>query len=110
MATTARSKGTLVDVQAAAHRLQKQGEALLGRITKDAKTLATTRRSELVRDLQKLQRDVRTRVDRTVAQIERTLVKRLHAATEERVGKLERRVGDLERRFAELAGEPRDVG
>ncbi len=97
MAANAKAKGTLVDMQGAVRRLQKQGEVLIGRIGKDANALATKGRAELVRDLQKLQKEVHARVDRTVRDLERTLQKRLHAATEERVSKLEARVAELER-------------
>lgn len=109
MAVNAKSRGALVEVQGAVRRLQKQGEVLIGRIGKDAKALATKGRAELVRDLKKVQKEVHARVDRTVRDLERNLQKRLHAATEERVGKLEARLDELERRFSEAIGEREDA-
>ena len=105
MAANAKSKGALVEVQGAVRRLQRQGEVLIGRLGKDAKAFATKGRAELMRDMKKVQ----TRVDRSVRDLERTLVKRLHAATEERVGKLEARVAELERRVFEETGESEGV-
>lgn len=105
MAAKAKSEGRLAEVQAAVRRVQKQGEVLIGRVGKGAKALATKGRAEVLRELTKLQKDVQARVDRTVRDLERTLAKRLHAATEERVGELEVRVAELERRLADAAGE-----
>lgn len=105
MAANAKPKGTFIEVQGAVRRLQRQGEVLIDRIGKDAKAFATKGRAELVRDMKKVQ----TRVDRSVKDLERTLVKRLHAATEERVGKLEARVAELERRFSDVVGVGEDA-
>ena len=109
MAANARAKGTLVEIQGAVRRIQRQSEVLIGRIGKDAKALATKGRAELLRDFRKVQKEVQTRVDRGVKDLERTLQKRLHTATEERVGKLETRIAELERRLSEVVGAERDA-
>jgi hypothetical protein len=109
MAAKAKANGALVEVRGAVRRIQKQGEVLFGRIGKDAKALATKGRAELLREVAKVQKDLHTRVDKTVKELERTLLKRLHAATEERVGKLEVRVAELEQRMSSATGEGEDM-
>jgi hypothetical protein len=73
--------------------MQREGERMVARLRRDASGLVTRSRHEVMKE---------------VRDLERKLVKVLHAATAERVARLERRVSKLEQAIAELqktAGE-----
>jgi hypothetical protein len=75
--------------------MQTQGERMVGRLRHDAKALIARSRSEVLKE---------------VADLERRVVKGLHAATAEQVARLERRVGKLERTIAQLGQKTTAAG
>jgi BMFP domain-containing protein YqiC len=78
---------TLADLRASFARVQVQGERMVGRLRRDAEGFMTRSRGEVVKE---------------VREIERRLLKALHGATRERVGRLEHRIAKLEQEIAEL--------
>jgi polyhydroxyalkanoate synthesis regulator phasin len=90
----------LAELRAAVGRMRTEGKRLAGRIERDARTLLARGRSEILKDVRKLRTDVQGRAGRTIRDLERRVVKELHAATAEQVAKLERRVAALEKQVA----------
>lgn len=81
---TARAQ-PLANVRASVTRMQRQGERLVTRLRHDAGVLVARTRGEFLKE---------------VRDLERRLVKALHAASAERVARLERRVTKLEQAIA----------
>jgi hypothetical protein len=92
-----KTKGSAVALQRI-QRLQNQGERLYQRVRKDAEALLARGRKQLSVDVHALQR----RADRAARDLEASLLKRVHAASEGQVKRLERRVAALEQRVADL--------
>src|SRR5262245_59397625 len=80
---------TLAGVRASLGRIQTEGERMAVRLRRDAEAFVARSRGELLKE---------------VRDIERRLLKALHAATQEQVTRLERRIGHLERTITELKG------
>jgi uncharacterized protein YceH (UPF0502 family) len=72
--------------------------ALLVRLRRDAQALVSRSTTQVLKDV----RAVRVGAERAVRDLERKVVKQLHAATEGQVRALERRLAALERRVDEL--------
>jgi polyhydroxyalkanoate synthesis regulator phasin len=120
----ARSRLALSEVRASVKRMQTEGEKLVARIRRDAKTFATRSRQEnidgLLKDARRVQTDVRKRVEsalkeldeqrtRIVASLEEqvtklieTVVGRLNLAKQDDVAELRSRIAELERRVDAL--------
>jgi hypothetical protein len=77
---TARAQ-PLANVRASVSRMQRQGERLVTRLRRDAGIFVARSRGEFLKE---------------VRDLERRLVRTLHAASAERVARLERRVTKLE--------------
>jgi polyhydroxyalkanoate synthesis regulator phasin len=86
----------LAEVRAAIKRVRAEGERLVGRVQRDAKTLVSHSRAELLKDARQVRKDVQVRAEHALHMLEKRIVKQLHAATEERVAALEQRVARLE--------------
>jgi len=84
----------LAKVWTSVRRIQSQGERMVVRLRRDARTLIARSRSEVTKEIRDL---------------ERRVVKVLRAASEEQVTRLERRVAKLEGVVAELR-EKTDAG
>ena len=95
-------QGALKDIQRSVERVQTAGEQLARRIRRDARSLLTQGRAELVKDVRSLRRQVQTRAEHAIRDLEKKVAKRFHAATIEGMGALERRVVKLEGTLAEL--------
>jgi len=74
-------------MRASVNRMQGQAERFMGRVQRAARALIARSRAEVLKD---------------VRDLERRVVKGLHAATAEQVARLERRVAKLEQLVAEL--------
>lgn len=120
----AKSRLALSEVRASVKRMQTEGEKLVARIRRDAKTFATRSRQEnldgLLKDARRVQNDVRKRVEsalkdldeqrtRIVSSLEEqatklieTVVARLKLAKQDEVAQLRSRVEELERRLGAL--------
>ena len=83
-------------------------EHLYRRVRKDAETLLARGRKQLSQDVRILQ----VRAERAARDLEASLLKRVHAASEGQVKKLERRITALEQRLAALepSGAPAERG
>ena len=92
-----KSKGRAVALQRLGG-LQTQGERLYRRVRKDAEALLARGRKQLSQDVRILQ----VRAERAARDLEASLLKRVHAASEAQVQKLERRVSALEQRVSAL--------
>jgi hypothetical protein len=79
--TKAKRREPLALVGRSVRRVQTEGERVVGRLQRDARTLVARTRSELMKE---------------VKDLERRVVKVFHAATEDQVARLERRVAKLE--------------
>ena len=79
-------------------RMQVDGEQLVGRIRRDAQSLLKRGRAEIARDV----RGLTARADKTLRTFETRLLRQMHAATTEQVGRVERRMAKLERSVAEI--------
>ena len=77
----------LAAVRQSLGRMQTQAERLMGKVRRDAEAFMARSRSEFAKEIRDL---------------ERRLLKSLHAATREEVARLERRVGKLEDAVAKL--------
>jgi hypothetical protein len=91
--TRARTTAPLAEVRASVTRMQHQGERMVARLRRDAEGFIVRSRGEVVKE---------------VRDLERRLVKALHAATAEQVARLDRRVTKLEQAVVDLqksAGE-----
>ena len=86
-------RNPLVNVRATVSRLQGQAERMVGRLRRDAEGLITRSRTEVMKE---------------VRDLERWLLKGLHAATEDRVAKLEQRLAKLEEAVAALRKDTRE--
>jgi hypothetical protein len=95
MATKTKGRGAALPQLA---RLQTQGERLYRRVRKDAEALLARGRKQLSQDVRILQ----VRAERAARDLEASLLRRVHAASEGQVKKLERRVTALEQRLAAL--------
>jgi polyhydroxyalkanoate synthesis regulator phasin len=107
-----KARRPLQDLRKSMKRMQAEGEKLINRLQRDGKTLLARTRTQLVKDVGKVRKDVGARAERTVRDLEKRVVKQFHAATAEQVGALERRVAqletlaaDLERRIGGAVGE-----
>jgi hypothetical protein len=67
--------------------VRTQGERVVARLRRDAQALITRSRTEVLKE---------------VRDLERRVLKGIHAATEEQVARLERRIAKLEATVAEL--------
>jgi len=85
--TRTTSPEPLARMRASVTRMQSQGEQIVGRLRREAAALVTRSRTQATKELREL---------------ERRVLKGLHAATEERVTRLERRITKLEETVAEL--------
>jgi hypothetical protein len=85
--TAARPALTLAGVRASLGRIQGEGERMVARLRRDAEAFMGRSRGEILKE---------------VRDVERRLLKALHAATQEQVTRLERRIAHLERTVAEL--------
>jgi len=110
--TKPKARRPLQDIRKSMKRMQAEGEKLISRIQRDGKTLLARTRTQLVKDVGRVRKDVGARAERTVRDLENRVVKQFHAATAEQVGTLERRIAqletlaaDLERRIGGTAGE-----
>jgi polyhydroxyalkanoate synthesis regulator phasin len=125
----ARSRLAISEMRASVKRMQTEGEKLVARIRRDAKTFASRSRREnldgLVKDARRVQTDVRKRVEaalkeiddqrtRIVASLEEqagklieTVVGRLNLAKQDEVNDLRDRIAELERRVTAL-GKSKD--
>ena len=92
----------LEDIRRSVARVQVAGERLSGRFRRDARSLLARGRKELVKDVRGFRREVRTRAEHALRDLEKRVVKQFHAATAERVGALEKRVTKLAARIAQL--------
>ncbi len=102
----AKPKRPLAEIRASVKRMQAGGQQMLNRVSRDARSLLARTRSEVVKDVRKLRRDVSARADRAVRDLETRVVKQFHAATAAQVGRLERRVAKLEKAIAALERGP----
>lgn len=89
----AKTGGSLATVRASIKRIQNEGERVVGRLRRDAQTLVSRSRSEVVKE---------------VRHLERRVLRSLHAATEEQVTRLERRIAKLEAAVGGLRRQGRD--
>jgi hypothetical protein len=78
---------TLAAIRASLGRMQGQGERMVTRLRRDAETFMKRSRVEVVKE---------------VRDVERRMLRGLHAATEQQVKRLEGRIAKLERAVAEL--------
>jgi len=74
-------------VRASVGEIQSRGERVIGQLRRDAQSLFSRTRAEVMRE---------------VRDLERRMLRTLHGATEARVGRLERRIAKLEDAMAEL--------
>lgn len=86
----------LAEIRASVKRLRHEGERLVGRVQRDARSLISRGRTEFVRDARRIQQDLQGRAEEGLRALERRVIKELHAASEERVAMLEKRVASLE--------------
>lgn len=77
-------------------------EAAVKGLRRDAEALVARNRTELKKRLEALRKDLKARADQALRDVERRVLKQLHAASEERVRKLEKRVAVIEKRVAVL--------
>jgi hypothetical protein len=82
----------LAAVRTSLTRMQTRAERILVKARRDAEAFITRSRSEVLKDLR---------------QIERRVLKAVHAATREDLARLERRVAKLEK---DLAASPQAIG
>jgi hypothetical protein len=82
----------LAAVRTSLTRMQTRAERILAKARRDAQAFITRSRSEVLKDLR---------------EIERRVLKAVHAATREDLARLERRVTKLEKN---LAGSPQSIG
>jgi hypothetical protein len=108
-----------VDVRSVIVVARREGERLAGRLARDVQALVF-RPVELVPDVRKLERDVRTRADAAVRDLEErgavvfgaverqlsrastAVLRRFSAATQGEIDELDRRVATLEKRLGSL--------
>jgi hypothetical protein len=72
----------------------------LERLRAEAQRLIAQNSGDLRKNLERLQRQLQTTAERTVRDLERRLLKRLHAANEAQVKDLQQRVARLEKALA----------
>ena len=118
MATT--NGGPFVDVRQVVSLARREGERLAGRLTRDVQALVFKSPADIAADVRRLERDVRTRADAAVKQLEarraivfgaveqqvtraaRLVFGRHAPAARPDVDELARRVAVLEKRLAAL--------
>jgi F0F1-type ATP synthase membrane subunit b/b' len=88
----------MADLRASMRRMQADGEEMVGRLRRDARSLLRNGRAEFVRDV----RSLKGRADKTIRALENRVLRQVHAATSEQVKHLERRVTKVEQSLAEL--------
>jgi hypothetical protein len=93
MATTSKTSATR-----SLQSLQKEAERLYRRLRKDAEGLLARGRKEFSEDVRGLQR----RAVRATRDLEASLLRRMHAASEAQLKRLERRLTIMEKRVADL--------
>lgn len=121
----AKARLTLKDVRASVSRMQNEGERLVARLRRDARSFAGKSRRDavttLLNETRKLQSDFRVRAERAIKELEsrRTrllasleeqvqtlaerVVKGLNVATSDEVNELRKRINELERRIERAA-------
>ena len=84
--------------------LRREGERLVRQLRKDGKAMLVRGQAQVAKDLRVLRR----RADRAGRDLESSLLRRVHAASEAQLRKVERRMAALEKRVAQLeaAGSP----
>ena len=85
-------------VRKTATAIQKDGARMIRVLRRDAEALMARGRAEVMKDV----RAIRTGADRAVRELERKVVRQLHAVSQDQLKRLERRVVKLERAVAEL--------
>ncbi|MGH7894816.1 MAG: hypothetical protein ACREQL_09115 [Candidatus Binatia bacterium] len=100
----------LAKVRASVRRVRSEGEHMVNRLRRDAQTLIARSRTEVLKDVRAVRKDLQHRADHAVRELERRVVKQFHAATEEQVRRIERRVAKLEQLVAGLAPKPTASG
>jgi vacuolar-type H+-ATPase subunit E/Vma4 len=97
-----RARRPLDELRTSIGRMQREGERMAARIQREARSLFSRGRTELLKDVRKVQADLQRRAGKTIQTLEAKVMKELHAARSERVAGLEKRVEELERRLGEL--------
>jgi polyhydroxyalkanoate synthesis regulator phasin len=85
--TAVKGARTLNNLRASFARAQNQGERMVARLRREAEAFMARSRGEVLKE---------------VRDLERRMLKGLHAATREQVTRLERRIAKLEHAVAEL--------
>ena len=106
MATKRKATSPLRKVRAQVTRVGKEGANIVERLRRDARALVARSRSEVLKDVRVVRDELRQRADRAVRDLERKVVRELHAATVTQVRRLERRVAKLEQQLTQLAARP----
>jgi hypothetical protein len=101
---TAKPKAALAQVRASVKQVRTEGERMLSRLRHDAGALVARGQAQVIRDIKALRKEIRTRADRALREIERKVMKQLHAASESQVKRLEQRVLRLERQLSGRSG------
>jgi hypothetical protein len=102
MATKRKETSSLRKVRASVTRVGREGAHIVDRLRHDARTLVARSRAEVLKDVRTVRDELRQRADRAVRDLERKVVRQLHAATVTQVRRLERRVGKLEQQITQL--------
>jgi hypothetical protein len=105
-----KAKGSIAKVRASVTKARRSGVQMVERLRADAAKLVARSRTEVLKDVRALHSELRQRADHGLRELERRLMRQLHAASQEQVRRLERRVAKLERRIAELPVKPPTVG
>ena len=82
--------------------MAKSNVVTLASVRASAAELVARSKSQVLRDVWAVRKDIQRRADKTVRVLERKIVKQLHAASESRVRRLEARVARLEKTIAEV--------
>jgi hypothetical protein len=103
MATKRKAASSLKKVRVSVTRVGREGAQMVERLRDDARKLVARSRSQVLKDVRAVQKDLRQRADQAMRDLERRVVRQLHAATETQVRRLERRVAKLEQQMMQLA-------
>ena len=106
---TTKRRDPIRRVRASVKNVTREGSKMVERLRADASKIVARSRAEVLKDLRALRSEVVGRADRAVRELERKIVRELHAATQAEMRRLQARVGRLERRVAELTAKPTET-